>query len=162
MLYLLDANVLISAANGLYQLSRVPQFWGWLEAMGTAGRIAVPVEIWEEFKVGGDPLAEWARSAPVKRALLLDEEADPETVNEVVSLGYAPDLDDTEIAEVGRDPFLISYAYSHRDTRVVVTAEVSRPGRQRGRRKIPDVCSDLGVRWMDLVELINELDFRIG
>ena len=161
MVYLLDANVLIAAANGLFQLDRVPQFWSWLEDMGHQGRVAVPVEIWEEFKDGNDLLAAWARSGDMKDALLLVEEADPGLVGEVVSVGYAADLSDTEIAEVGRDPFLIAYAYSRPDERVVVTGEVSRPGRQRGRRKVPDVCSDLGVECMDLVGLINTLDFRI-
>ena len=161
MLYLLDANVLITAANGLFQLDRVPQFWDWLEGMGQQGRIAVPVEIWEEFKDGRDLLGDWARSDQMKSALLLDEEAEAAIVSEVVSIGYAPDLDDTEVAEVGRDPFLIAYAYAVRDERAVVTGEVSKPGRRRGRRKVPDVCRDLGVECLDLVELINVLDFRI-
>ena len=160
MLYLLDANVLITAANGLFQLDRVPQFWSWLERMGTDGRIAVPVEIWEEFKDGQDLLGAWARTPSTKSALLLNEEAQPRLVSEVVARGYADDLDDTEIAEVGRDPFLISYAYAAEAERAVVTGEASRPGRRRGRRKVPDVCLDLGVRCLNVVELINELDFR--
>lgn len=162
MLYLLDANVLISSANTFFQLDRVPQFWSWLEERGRQGSLAVPVEIWEEFKDGKDLLGEWARTPSVRRALLLREEAEPSIVAEVVALGYAPDLDDTEIAEVGRDPFLISYAYRLRDERAVVTGEVSRPSRRRSRRKVPDVCRDLGIRPLSLVELIVELDFRIA
>lgn len=161
MLYLLDANILITSANGLYQLDRVPQFWDWLREMGRDGRIAIPLEIWEEFKDGNDLLGEWGRSKVVRDALILQEEAQPHIVNEVVSVGYAPDLDDTEIAEVGRDPFLISYAYRAPEERTVVTGEVSRPGRTRGRRKVPDVCRELGVQCVDLIGLINELDFRI-
>lgn len=162
MLHLLDANVLIAAANGLYQLDRVPQFWDWLERMGRQERIAVPIEIWEEFKDGTDLLGGWARSRSMKESLILHDEAQPAVVNEVVAVGYAPDLDDTEIAELGRDPFLISYAYRAAGQRTVVSGEVSRPGRKRGRRKVPDVCLALGVRCIDLVGLINELDFRIS
>lgn len=162
MLHLLDANVLITAANGLYQLDRVPQFWSWLEEKGRLGEVAVPVEIWEEFKDGRDLLAEWARTSEMKDSLLLREEADPITVSKVVVQGYAADLTDTEIAEVGRDPFLIGYAYEDPAGRVVVSGEVSRPGRARGRRKVPDVCAGLGVRCIDLIELIIALDFRIA
>ncbi len=162
MLYLLDANVLIASANGLFQLDRVPQFWAWLVEMGRDGRIAVPLEIWEEFKEGKDLLAGWARSDEMKGALLFGEEADPRTVGEVVARGYAPDLNDTELAELGRDPFLVAYAYAHPDKRVVVTGEVSRSGRKRGRHKVPDVCADLDVECVDLVGLINVLDFRIS
>ncbi len=42
--------------------------------------------------------------------LVLQEEADPEIVASVLAKGYAPDLDETELEEVGRDPFLIAYA----------------------------------------------------
>jgi hypothetical protein len=161
LLYLLDANVLIASANGLYQLDRVPQYWAWLEQMGRQGRIAIPREIWDEFKDGKDLLGVWARSADVKSALLLGEEPDPALVNEVVVDGYAPDLDDSELFELGRDPFLIAYAYAARESRAVVTGEVSKPSRRRARKKVPDVCATLGVQCRDLVALINELDFRI-
>jgi len=161
VLYLLDANVLITAGSGLFQLDRVPQFWSWLERMGTEGRISVPIEIWEEFKDGQDLLGTWARTRRVGAALILHEEAQPNLVNEVIARGYAPDLDDTEIAEVGRDPFLISAAYRAPERRVVVTGEASKPSQRRGRRHVPDVCEDLGIRWTNLVGLINELDFRV-
>jgi hypothetical protein len=97
----------------------------------------------------------------VKSALLLGEEPDPALVNEVVVDGYAPDLDDSELFELGRDPFLIAYAYTARENRAVVTGEVSKPSRRRARKRVPDVCATLGVRCRDLVALINELDFRI-
>ena len=35
MLYLLDANILITAANTYYGISRVPEFWSWLQHQGT-------------------------------------------------------------------------------------------------------------------------------
>ncbi len=161
MLDLLDANVLIDAANGFFQLDRVPQFWGWLIMQGKARKIAIPREIWEEFKDEKDLLGTWARTEVVKRHLLLGEEAAPATVNEVVSRGYASDLTDAEVIEVGRDPFLIGYALSFPTDRCVVTSEASKPGKKRGRRHIPDVCKTLGIQCMNAVGLINSLDFRI-
>lgn len=162
MLYLLDANVLIDAARGFFQLQRVPQFWDWLLAEAEAGRIAVPHEIWEEFKDGEDDLGRWARSDPVKQHLLLAEEADPVLVNFVVQNGYADDLTDAELIELGRDPFLISYAFSDSASRMVVSTEISKPGKQRGRRHIPNVCRDLDIECINTIDLINVLDFRIS
>jgi len=162
MLHLLDANVLIDSARGYFQLDRVPQFWTWLVDQGGAGRIAIPVEIWEEFKEGDDLLGEWARTDSVKDGLLTLEDADPALVNEVVASGYAPDLTDDELIQLGRDPFLIAYALADPQHRRVVTAEVSKPTRIRGRRHVPDVCSDLGVGCVGIVDLINTLDFRVA
>lgn len=161
MLYLLDANVFIDAARGFFQLERVPQFWEWLIDEAEAGRIAIPREIWEEFKDGNDDLGRWARTDPVKKHLLLAEEAQPSIVNHVVRNGYAPDLTDAELIELGRDPFLIAYAYSSSTDRAVVTTEISKPGKRRGRRHIPNVCDDLGITCLNTVSLINALDFRI-
>ena len=162
MLHLLDANVVIDSARGYFQLDRVPQFWTWLVDEGTAGRIAIPIEIWEEFKEGDDLLGEWARTDLVKTSLLTLEDADPELVNEVVTSGYAPDLTDDELIQLGRDPFLFAYGVADQNDRIVVTAEVSKPSRIRGRRHVPDVCVDLGVQCFGTVDLINALDFRVS
>jgi hypothetical protein len=48
MLYLLDANILITAANTYYGITRVPEFWSWLQHQETSGRIKIPVEMYEE------------------------------------------------------------------------------------------------------------------
>ena len=66
-----------------------------------------------------------------KDVLRLKETADPTIVNKVVTEGYAPDLTDDELEEIGRDPFLIAYALTRPNDRRVVTVEVSAPGKQR-------------------------------
>ena len=55
-----------------------------------------------------DPLLLWLDDAVIKKALLLDEKIDPDVVNTVVEMGYADDLTDDELVEIGRDPFLIA------------------------------------------------------
>ena len=59
MLFLVDANVLITASNTYYPLDQIPEFWSWIEYQGTNGNIKLPLEILEEVLVGGredDPL----------------------------------------------------------------------------------------------------------
>lgn len=87
-------------------------------------------------------------------------EASPKSVREVTSRGYAPNLTDVEVAKIGRDPFLIAYAFDEPEQRCVVTEEVSRPAATRANRRIPDVCSRLELHCCDTVELIRRLDFR--
>ncbi|VFN04490.1 MAG: protein of unknown function (DUF4411), partial [Candidatus Kentron sp. G] len=45
MLYLLDANVPITANNTYYAIDQVPEFWEWLQYQGTNGRIKMPLEM---------------------------------------------------------------------------------------------------------------------
>lgn len=91
--------------------------------------------------------------------LLLDEDVDPPLFQHVVANRYAPDLTDVEIIEIGRDPFLIAYALAGSD-RCVVTTEVSKPGKQRQNRKIPDVCNTLGVTCYNPFLVYRALGFR--
>src|SRR5215469_15480186 len=147
MLYLLDANILITAHNTYYPIDRVPEFWSWIQYQGTSGHVKIPREIFEEILAGGkvgDMLLDWIDSDASRTALLFDEAVDPGLVRNVVNNGYAHDLTDDEIEKLGRDPFLIAYALAGED-RCVVTTENSKPTKIRHNRKIPDVCAALNL-----------------
>lgn len=158
MLYLLDANVLITANNLYYALDRVPEFWEWLVHVASRGSAKLPVEIYEEIKDGNDALAVWLRDQTNKEALLLDEEVAPAVVARVIDQGYAADLNDIEVEKIGRDPFLIAYALAGQG-RCVVTTEVSKPTAIRANRRIPDVCVGFGVTCIDTFAFLKALNF---
>jgi hypothetical protein len=109
-----------------------------------------------------EPLIDWLSVDENRIALELGEAADANLVQRVVTIGYANDLTDDEIQELGRDPFLIAYALSDSANRCVVTTEVSKPSRRRQNRKIPDVCDSLGVRCRGPFDLNRELGFHTG
>ncbi|MGC9158904.1 MAG: DUF4411 family protein [Terracidiphilus sp.] len=140
MLYLLDANVLITASSTYYPLDQIPEFWGWIHYQATSDRIKIPCEILEEVKAGrkdDDPLLDWICTPEIETALLLDEAVDELLVQRVVSTGYAVDLRDDEIEKIGRDPFLMAYALADPINRTVVTTEVSRPSTKRAIERFP-------------------------
>ena len=110
------------------------------------------LEIFEEIKdgpkdSGKDLLFDWIAQPQVRAALLLDESVNPDLVQRVVNQGYANDLTDAEVDELGRDPFLIAYGLADIRQRTIVTSEVSRPGKRRQNRKVPNVCNDFGLSW---------------
>lgn len=160
MPYLLDANALITAHNGWFALDRVPEFWLWLLHHAEAGRIKMPTETYGEVEAGNDDLAAWMKVAEHKRALRLTEEADLDKVQQVLAK-YGDGLTEDELITIGQDPFLVAAVLGHAD-RVVVTGEVSASSKKRAKRKVPDICNDLGVPWRSPVELIRELDFSTG
>ncbi len=165
MLYLLDANVLITANSAYYPLDQIPEFWTWMHHQATSNRIKIPREIMEEIKAGRkdeDQLLDWLCTAEVEAALLLDEAVDIALVQQVVSTGYAPDLRDDEVEKIGRDPFLIAYALADPAGRTVVTVEVSRPSAQRANRKVPDVCQAVGALSCGPFTLNKALSFTTG
>jgi hypothetical protein len=164
MLYLLDANVLITASNLYYPIDGVPEFWDWIAHMAEQGTIKIPLENFEEIKDGSkdgfkDLLFGWIQQEAVRDALVFGEAVDVALVANVINTGYAPDLTDVEIIQIGRDPFLIAYGLASPADRCVVTTEVSRPSARRQNRKIPDVCNSMGVTWCDTFAMTRALGF---
>jgi hypothetical protein len=89
MLYLLDANVLITAHNLYYPIDGVPEFWAWMVHKGGAGELKMPLENYEEVKDGStdeekDLLFGWIKAEEVKAAILLDEKVDSDLVARVI------------------------------------------------------------------------------
>ena len=166
MLYLLDANTIIDAHRDYYPVERVPEFWAWLVDMAEAGRVKIPWEIWGEiFQTKSlDPEREvrfqWQRKN--RKVLVLDESVQKDLVANVTDTGYADDLTDSEVAEIGRDPFLVAYALADLGNRCVVTMERSKPKAKRANRRLPDVCRDFRVPHCRTFDLIRRLDFRTG
>ena len=157
-MYLLDANVLITANHTYYPIDKVPEFWEWLLFQADSGKLKIPLVIIEELKGGrkeGDLLSEWIRDKENEQLLLLDAEVKIENVQLVVEKGYASDLTDNEYEKIGRDAFLIAHAKSLPNS-IVVTAEQSKPRRTRANRHVPDVecCVQFPMQ--------RELDFRTG
>ena len=160
MLYLLDANVLIDANRDYYPINHVvPEFWEWLIHMGESNQVKIPLDIYEELKKGTDELQIWVKKEETKVALLLNEEVDISVIRRVINDGYANDLTDSEIEQVGQDPLLIAYALKDSNGRCLVTTEASKPKKQRANKHVPDVCDILGVSWCHTFEFIRTLGF---
>lgn len=159
MLFLVDANVLITANNTYYPVERVPEFWEWIAHQASLGHVKLPLEIFDEVLPGrknDDLLPNWMKAH--RDVILLDEAVDPSLVQRVVNEGYAADLRDDELEEIGRDPFLIAYAMAGPD-RCVVTSEPSSPKKQRKNRRIPDVCATFGVTCYEPFYVYRTLGF---
>lgn len=158
--YLVDADVLIRAHEDYYPVDRVAPFWEWLLRQAQAGAVKMTRQNYEEISYSRGLLADWIRQAAVKDALILDEQANVGLVRRVIAEGYAPDLTDVEVEKIGRDPFLVAAALAG-PARVVVTREVSAPSKQRGNRKIPDICAGFSVPCINDFALWRRLNFKI-
>lgn len=81
-------------------------------------------------------------------------------VSKCTKNGYAPDLTDSEILQIGRDPFLIAYAMASPKDRCVVSNEVSAPSKTRHKRKILDVCTTMGIKCYNIFQMTRMLGFK--
>jgi hypothetical protein len=154
-LYLLDASVIIDAHEAYYPIERIPEFWRWIADQAIKGAIKMPVEVFDEVESKDDLLTQWMKEH--EEDLLLNTQDYQGRVDYVVRL-YAQDLNEVELENLGKDPFLIAAALECSAT--VVTREGSKPSRMRANRHIPDVCKDAGVHCINDHQLIRLLDFR--
>ena len=106
-----------------------------------------------------DLLFAWLHDEQTKHALLLADAVDPRLVQKVLAEGYATDLTDDEVDQIGRDPFLIAHALAE-NGRCVVTVETSQPKKIRQNRKIPDVCKSFGQACCNPFAFNKNLGFR--
>jgi len=150
--------VLINAARDYYPFEIVPDFWSWLVHVSSNGNVKIPREIYDEIQNGNDELSKWVKEH--REVLVLDEEVDTNLLRHVLDKGYAPQLTEVELGQIGRDPFLVAYALAVGDERCVVTAEVSKPSKTRANRRIPDVCEAVHVRSINSFQFIRELRFN--
>jgi Domain of unknown function (DUF4411) len=160
-LYLLDANVLIRAHEDYYPIDRIPAFWTWILEQGARNVIKMPRAIFDEVTPAPGPFRTWLAQRAVRDTLVLNETISVSLVRQVIEHGYGHDLTDIQQEAIGKDPFLVAAAMT-RDDRTVVTTEVSRPSRKRHNRKLPDVCSDMGIKCIHPFELYRILKFSIG
>jgi len=159
VLYLLDADTLITADHTYYPMGHFPVFWEWLLYNGSNGNLKIPQEQYDEVVSGKGDLVDWLKAKEKRDALLLPGAVDQALVAKVINEGYAPDLDEAELQAVGQDPFLMAYALVSVTERTVVSFETSAPSKQRANKKIPDVCAVFGIQCIRLFELIRVLNF---
>ena len=141
--FLIDTDALIHA----YRYDFPPDgdhggFWEWLDELAKSFDIFIPEKVLEEIKKGDDGLAGLLRE--LHHLKYLPTEDSLEHIPSVLKAYGA--LTEVDIERIGAtaDPYIIAHAIESEAT--VVTNEIPEPGRTEPRnKKIPDICSTLGV-----------------
>lgn len=155
--YCLDANVLIQAWQKYYNPKFCPDYWKILVELGKNGKIFIPDLVYEEIVRTEDDLSKWLKgskipinriSEPVTICLQKIYAADPIHVNLV---------DNTKARSLA-DPWVIAHALH--ENAIVVTKEEKVTAPNSNRIKIPNVCDNMGIRWINDFQFIDELDIK--
>ena len=157
-LYLLDANVYITAHRNYYAFDLCPGFWGCLIHHFNAGRILSIDRVRDELLEQRDALSRWVEvDCPAGMFLTTLESAVTDTYREVMSWVYANDqfyLQAKNEFSRGADGWLIAYARTHNV--IVVSLETYQPNVRR-RVPLPNVCDQFRVPRVNAFEMLREL-----
>ena len=157
--YLLDANVMMEAKRRYYRFGLCPGFWECLAWQHKQGTLLSIDRIKKEIDHGKDDLTEWAKKSAPKSFFAATTEPDVAAwFGKMVAWvqaekPYLPEAK-SEFA-TGNDAWLIAYAKQH--GLVVVTHETY-DANIKNRVKIPNVCVQFGVDYIDTFDMLEALD----
>jgi len=157
--YCLDANVLIQAWQKYYSPTLCPGYWELLNDFGTHDIVFIPELVYEEITRTEDDLAEWLRTSSIKVARI-DEE-----VTSCLQRIYAHHPSHLNLVDNVRgrslaDPWVIAHAMKEDAT--VITKEEKITAVNSNKVRIPNVCDNMGIRWMNDFALLQELEVRFS
>ncbi|SKB87209.1 DUF4411 family protein [Dyadobacter psychrophilus] len=152
--YCLDANVLIQAWNFYYSPKFCPSYWDVLNELGKAGKIFVPNMVYEEIVRTDDDLCKW-----LKKSSIAIRDIDEKVIQCLQMIWAANPIHKTLVDNVrGRslaDPWVIAHAMC--EGAAVVTKEEKVTALNASRVKIPNVCENMGVEWMNDFGLVEDI-----
>lgn len=156
--YCLDANVLIQAWQKYYSPVLCPDYWKILDELGSEGRIFICQEVYDEIVKTEDDLSLWlkGRNIPVRKA----NESVIGSLKEIYKTPAHLKLVDNTKNRSLADPWVIAHAMENNS--VVVTKEEKVTQANSTKVKIPNVCDNVGVRWINDFEFVQELNFRFS
>ena len=157
--YCLDSNVLIKAWHEYYSPRICPDYWKLLNELGETKLIFVPEMVYVEITRTEDELSKWLKDS----AIPIHEITEPVTgcLQEIYAQNpLHKHLVDNIKQRSLADPWVIAHALNEKAT--VVTKENKETALNTRRVKIPNVCDNMGVRWINDFEFINELKINFA
>lgn len=157
--YCLDANVLIQAWQKYYSPKICPTYWDVLNDLGKNGRIFIPEEIRDEIVKTEDDLSAWLKLSSI------EVRSTNSSITQCWTRILAKNNDHQYlVAEAkGRslaDPWVVSHALDCGAT--VVTKEEFVTNYKTTKIKIPNVCANMEIPWMNDFQFIEALNIQFS
>ena len=152
----LDSNVFIEGKKGPYAFDIAPRFWALIDELIDDGQIACPQLVYDELLEVQDDLAGWAKERRTSGLFTLPDATVQVAYKDVVDhvRQRYPDNQARRRFLDRADPWVIAHAISGSGTVVTLELRVAASSQQV---KIPNVCDDFGIRWINTYQLLREL-----
>lgn len=161
--FIVDSNFFIQAHRSIYPLDVVQSFWIKIKSLSDDGIIVsidkVKKEIFDNSS-HEDELRQWCDDNLHSEFFI---NTDSVLQNYITIVNWTNSMSDhytdsaiQEFLETDlADPWLVAFAMSNHWT--IVTYEKSEPNR-KNRIKIPEVCNQFNVRYINTIEMMRELN----
>ncbi|MDO9465253.1 MAG: DUF4411 family protein [bacterium] len=157
--YCLDANVLIQAWQKYYSPKFCPDYWILLDELGTQGVIFIPKMVYNEITQTDDDLSQWLKKSNIP-VIDIDENVTKILKHIFESNPTHKNLVDNTKQRSLADPWIIAHAIN--EHAIIVTKEEKVLAANSSKIKIPNVCDNLGVPWINDFEFVDKLDIQFS
>jgi hypothetical protein len=159
--YWVDANVFIWGSNVPYPFERALGYWKWFGKKIDEGIIVTHIRVYNEVIKGNrngkeEPIIPWMKTRKDCGLRIRSTKESDLLVGRICTRAFEL-YDPIKAKEFidGADPFLIAHA--HLDSGTVVTQES-----RTKERRIPALCREFGVEYMNLYEMNEVLQAEFG
>lgn len=157
--FLLDSNIFIESENIRYPHDVFPGIWEWFGYYAKQGVFKSIDKVYDELMKSKDYVSSWAE----EHRFMFQESGCYESkyIGQMTEILVAANCPERHLRGfVGNpsyaDPFLIAYAKAH--DLILVTNEIAINNNFQGRVKIPDMCRELEVQYIDLTQLLKQTE----
>lgn len=159
MVYCLDTNVFLTPSNFYYPLDFSPAYWNMIDKHTDNGSLLILDQVYQELTRGESVAGEWIKERKdgdlVKKFHDVATQEEYRKIADYVARGdYKPEV----VAEFlsGADPWIIAACKAHH--MVLVTKETYSDSKKK--IKIPNVCREFDVEYIDDFEMIRRLEAK--
>jgi predicted nucleic acid-binding protein len=157
--YCLDTNIIIEAWNKYYSPVFCSDYWQILKDLGKHNIIFIPRVVYNEIYSKGDELSDWLIQSGISV-----HEIDEIVIKNLKNIYEKNPIHQNLVQEAkGRslaDPWVI--AHSMKENAIVVTKEDKITDINSLKIKIPNVCENMGIKWINDFQMIKELGIRFN
>lgn len=161
MTYLVDSSCFMTASRVSYPFDIAKSFWSKLTELAIGNMFRSIDKVETEIKANDDDLTKWcAASLPQDFFITTETEAVYEKyavlANWAQGLGKKQKAVDEFIDAEKADIYLVALSCTNPGEYVVVTEEKKSPESKKT-IKLPDVCEPFGIRCINFIKLLREL-----
>jgi hypothetical protein len=160
-IYVVDSNFFIESHRTTYPLDVAHSFWNKVKQLAIEQKIISIDKVKREIYDHEDALKLWSVTN-LPRDFFNDTKSVMAAYGQVAawavsrSQHYLPHALSEFLNADEADTYLIAYALTDVENRIIVTQEISEPNR-RNKVKIPDACIALGVQYCNTIEMFRRL-----
>lgn len=160
-IYLVDSNFFIQAHRATYPIDIATGFWNKVKQLADSGIIVSIDKVKNELYDKNDALEEWCKAnLPTNffkdSSGIIPEYAKISGWAASKSNHYLPSAISEFLDAEEADAYIIAYALSDLQNRIIVTQEVSQPTR-KNKIKIPEPCNEFGIKYINIIEMFRTL-----